>query len=158
MRLNDLKPAVGAKRAKVRLGRGMGSGLGKTCGFGHKGQKARSGCSCRAGFEGGQTPLYRRLPKFGFHSRRERFNVQLSLTELSNSGLDTIDMTQLVSAGLIPARTQKVQVVLSGSINRAVVVGGDIGLTVGARAAIEAAGGKVQECERCCGHRCAASD
>lgn len=149
MRLNDLKPAVGAKHAKVRLGRGMGSGLGKTCGFGHKGQKARSGCSRRAGFEGGQTPLYRRLPKFGFHSAKARFSEQLTLTELDCTGLEEIDVVKLVESGLVSARAERVKVMLSGKISRAVVIGCGVELTPGARAAIEAAGGKVEYCAEC---------
>ena len=157
MRLNDLKPAIGAKHAKLRLGRGMGSGLGKTCGFGHKGQKARSGCSRRAGFEGGQTPLYRRLPKFGFSSPKSRFSKQLTLTELNRSELTEVSIAQLVNTSLVPVRTERVKVVLSGKIDRAVTIACDVKVTAGARAAIEAAGGKILCREKCAGN-CTTSD
>ncbi len=146
MRLNDLKPAVGAKQKRVRLGRGIGSGLGKTCGFGHKGQKSRSGCSFRAGFEGGQTPLQRRLPKFGFRSLLQQSRCELTLSELDNSKLEEINLPNLIQAGLVTARIHKVKVILSGQITRPVklFVGRELKVTAGAAVAIETAGGTIQ--------------
>lgn len=141
MQLNDLRPACGAKQARRRIGRGIGSGLGKTCGFGHKGQKARSGCSFRPGFEGGQMPLYRRLPKLGFHSSMQRFSQEVTLSQIDKSDLNTIDLASLIDKGIISKRTQKAKIIYSGSIARAVTIASDVAVTVGARKAIEAAGG-----------------
>lgn len=144
MRLNTLKPAVGAKRNAKRLGRGIGSGKGKTCGCGHKGQTARSGYSKKRGFEGGQVPLQRRVPKFGFRSLEAKSTAEIRLNELQN--LDTksaIDMEVLRKANLIDANVKKVKVILSGKIEKAVTIKG-IKATVGARKAIEAVGGKVE--------------
>ena len=153
MRLNDLKPAAGAKQVKMRLGRGMGSGLGKTCGFGHKGQKARSGCSRRAGFEGGQTPLYRRLPKFGFHSPKQAQRAQITLTDLAKLELPRIDLKSLIASNVVPRGTRTAKVVLSGQLPKAVKIAGDIALTAGARQAILAAGGEIAAPERKCASR-----
>ena len=144
MRLNTLKPAPGSKKTGKRLGRGIGSGLGKTSGRGHKGQKARSGGYHKVGFEGGQMPLQRRLPKVGFSSRRSRFVAELNLHELGSVDTDAIDLLALKTAGLVDVQTDKVKVIASGEIKKAVTVRG-ISLTKGARAAIEAAGGKIED-------------
>ena len=143
MYLNTLKPAKGSNKASKRVGRGIGSGSGKTCGRGHKGQKSRSGGSVRVGFEGGQMPLQMRLPKFGFTSRISRYSTEVRLSEVEISGLDTISLAALVEANLIPARTRKAKIILSGELTRAVTVT-DVAVTKGARAAIEAAGGKIE--------------
>ena len=145
MYLNTLKPAEGSKKAAKRVGRGSGSGHGKTAGRGHKGQKSRSGGGVRAGFEGGQMPLQMRLPKFGFTSRRSRFVTELRLGEIDKSGLDAISLAALREAGLVPPRTRKAKIILSGEIGRTVSVDASVAVTRGARAAIEAAGGKVAE-------------
>ncbi|MGE0858919.1 MAG: 50S ribosomal protein L15 [Gammaproteobacteria bacterium] len=144
MRLNTLKPAAGAKKAAKRLGRGGGSGLGKTAGRGHKGQKSRAGGYHKVGFEGGQMPLQRRLPKYGFRSQSLRFNDEIRLHELNAVDANPIDLTALQAAGLVRHHTQTVKVILSGEITKAVTVKG-LGVTKGARAAIEAAGGKVED-------------
>ena len=144
MRLNTLKPAAGSKQAAKRPGRGIGSGFGKTSGRGHKGQKARSGGYHKVGFEGGQMPLQRRLPKVGFSSRRSRFVAELHLHELGSVDADVIDLLALKTAGLVNVQTDKVKVIASGEIKKAVTVRG-ISLTKGARAAIEAAGGKIED-------------
>ncbi|MGE3846097.1 MAG: 50S ribosomal protein L15 [Gammaproteobacteria bacterium] len=144
MRLNTLKPAAGAKKAAKRLGRGGGSGLGKTAGRGHKGQKSRAGGYHKVGFEGGQMPLQRRLPKYGFRSQSLRFNDEIRLHELNAVDADPIDLTALQAAGLVRHHTQTVKVILSGEITKAVTIKG-LGVTKGARAAIEAAGGKVED-------------
>ncbi len=142
MELNSIKPAAGAKHAKRRVGRGIGSGLGKTAGRGHKGQKSRSGGYHKVGFEGGQMPLQRRLPKRGFKSQSLRFNAEISLTALDHLGLEAVDMLALKQAGLVGELAKVVKVIKSGQINRAVKLDG-IGATAGAKAAIEAAGGSV---------------
>ena len=144
MRLNTLKPAAGAKKARKRLGRGGGSGLGKTAGRGHKGQKSRAGGYHKVGFEGGQMPLQRRLPKFGFRSLALRFNDEIRLHELNGLDANPIDLIALQAAGLVRHHTQTVKVILSGTIDKPVTIKG-LGVTKGARAAIEAAGGKVED-------------
>lgn len=144
MELNLLKPADGSKHAKRRVGRGIGCGLGKTCGRGHKGQKSRSGGFHKVGFEGGQMPLQRRLPKRGFVSLTRNDTAQVRLTDLQNLPIDTIDLLALKQAGLISARALSAKVVLTGEINRAVKLQGLL-LTKGARAAVEAAGGSIAE-------------
>jgi len=144
MRLNTLKPADGSKKDRKRVGRGIGSGLGKTCGRGHKGQKSRSGGFHKIGFEGGQMPLQRRLPKVGFTSRKSRFVDELRLNELALVDADVIDLDALKAANLISRETGSVKVFASGSIDKAVTLKG-IRVTKGARAAIEAAGGKIEE-------------
>jgi large subunit ribosomal protein L15 len=143
MRLNTIAPAEGAKHPKKRVGRGIGSGLGKTAGRGHKGQKSRSGGFHKVGFEGGQMPLQRRLPKRGFKSMAAGLTVQLRLTDLQNLAVADIDMLVLEQAGLIDNLTQAAKVFLSGAIDRKVNLKG-IGATKGAKAAIEAAGGTVE--------------
>lgn len=142
MRLNTMKPGVGAKKSAKRVGRGIGSGLGKTCGRGHKGQKSRAGGFHKVGFEGGQMPLQRRLPKRGFVSLSSGRNVEVRLSEIENLPVDEVDMLVLKRAGLIPANALSAKVVLSGEIRRKVTITG-VGATRGARAAIEAAGGSL---------------
>lgn len=142
MRLNTIKPAEGSKKAARRVGRGIGSGLGKTCGRGHKGQKSRAGGFHKVGFEGGQMPLQRRLPKRGFVSLTANGNAEVRLSELDRLPIDEIDLLALVQAGIVPAGTQNAKVILAGSISRKVTLRG-VGATKGALAAIEAAGGTV---------------
>jgi len=144
MRLNELKPAVGSHAAAKRVGRGIGSGLGKTGGRGHKGQKSRSGGFNKVGFEGGQMPLQRRLPKIGFRSRKGLVRDEIRLSELGGIEGDVVDMAALLKADLIMRSTKTVKIILSGKVERAVTVRG-IGVTKGARAAIEAAGGKIED-------------
>jgi large subunit ribosomal protein L15 len=144
MYLNTLKPAKGSNKAAKRVGRGIGSGYGKTCGRGHKGQKSRTGGGVRVGFEGGQMPLQMRLPKFGFSSRVWRFSAEVRLSEIELSGLETISLAALVEANIVSARTKKAKIILSGDISRAVTVTGVL-VTKGAKAAIEKAGGKVED-------------
>lgn len=144
MRLNTLSPAEGSRTSEKRLGRGIGSGLGKTGGKGHKGQKARSGGTVRRGFEGGQMPLYRRLPKFGFTSLSAGLYAEVRLNELAKVNSDVIDLVALKEANIVGLKTETVKVILSGEINKPVTLKG-IGATKGARAAIEAAGGKIEE-------------
>ena len=144
MRLNTLKPAPGSKHAAKRVGRGIGSGTGKTAGRGHKGQKSRSGGGIRPGFEGGQQPLQRRLPKFGFTSRIARVTAEVTLSELGKINGDVIDLQALKDADLIKESMMRAKVMLSGEITKAVTLKG-IRVTKGARAAIEAAGGKIEE-------------
>lgn len=144
MRLNTLKPAAGSKPTRKRVGRGIGSGLGKTCGRGHKGQKSRSGGKVQTGFEGGQMPLQRRLPKVGFRSRLAKLTGEVRLNEIAKVEGDTVDMLALYAADILPRTITRAKVILSGEIDRAVTVRG-LGVTKGARAAIEAAGGKVEE-------------
>ncbi len=144
MFLNTIQPAEGATHSSRRVGRGIGSGLGKTGGRGHKGQKSRSGGFHKVGFEGGQMPLQRRLPKRGFNSLTAAFNAEVRLSELALVAVDEIDMLALKQAGLIPANTQNVKVIASGEVTKAVTLKG-IKATKGAKAAIEAAGGKVEE-------------
>jgi len=143
MFLNSLSPAPGAKTAKKRLGRGIGSGLGKTGGRGHKGQKSRSGGSVKPGFEGGQMPLQRRLPKFGFTSRKAMQTAEVTLSELAKVAGDTATVATLKEAGLVKKNILFVKVIKSGEINRAITVQG-IKVTKGALELIEAAGGKVE--------------
>ena len=144
MRLNTLKPAAGSKSAAKRVGRGIGSGLGKTAGRGHKGQKSRTGGGIRPGFEGGQQPLQMRFPKFGFNSAKARITAEVTLSELAKVEADVIDVQALKDADIIKESIQRAKVMLSGEISKAVTVKG-IGVTKGARAAIEAAGGKIEE-------------
>jgi large subunit ribosomal protein L15 len=144
MRLNTLRPAEGAKTKAKRVGRGIGSGLGKTCGRGHKGLKSRSGGKVKPGFEGGQMPLKQRLPKFGFTSRKSLVSAEVRLSELNKVEGDTIDLLSLRAAGVINKNIEQVKVMLSGSIDRAVVIGDGVRVSKGAKAAIEAAGGKVE--------------
>ena len=144
MHLNTLSPAPGAKKAKKRVGRGIGSGLGKTGGRGHKGQKSRSGGGVRPGFEGGQMPLKQRLPKFGFTSRKALVHAEVRLHELNNVDADVVDIHALKNASLITRNIETVKIMLSGEINKPVTVRG-LSVTKGARAAIEAAGGKIEE-------------
>ena len=142
MELNGIKPAAGAKHAKRRVGRGIGSGLGKTAGRGHKGQKSRSGGYHKVGFEGGQMPMHRRLPKRGFKSHLLQFNAEITLTALEALGLAEVDLLSLKQAGLVGQLAKVVKVVNTGAIAKAVKLNG-IGATAGAKAAIEAAGGSV---------------
>lgn len=144
MRLNTLSPAPGRIKEGKRVGRGIGSGLGKTAGRGHKGQKARSGGSVRPGFEGGQMPLQKRLPKYGFTSRISRVTAEIRLSELNSVSGDLVDITTLRAAGLINRSITRAKVFMSGEVDRPVTVKG-LRVTKGARAAIEAAGGKVEE-------------
>lgn len=142
MRLNTIKPGEGSKKVSRRVGRGIGSGLGKTCGRGHKGQKSRAGGFHKVGFEGGQMPLQRRLPKRGFVSLTRARNAEVRLSELDKLPIDDIDLLALKQAGVIPADSLSAKVILSGEIARKVTLRG-IGATKGALAAIEAAGGSV---------------
>ncbi len=144
MELNNLKPGAGSKHAKKRVGRGIGSGLGKTCGRGHKGQKSRAGGFHKVGFEGGQMPLQRRLPKRGFNSLTAARNAEVRLSEINKLDEAEIDLLVLKSAGLISGDALSAKVILSGEIGRKVVLRG-VGATKGAKAAIEAAGGSVAE-------------
>jgi large subunit ribosomal protein L15 len=142
MQLNTISPADGSKKARRRVGRGIGSGLGKTAGRGHKGQKSRSGGYHKVGFEGGQMPLQRRLPKRGFKSRTLAFNAEITLTTLEKLGATEVDMLSLKQAGLVGEMIKVVKVVKTGTLSKAVKLTG-IGATVGAKAAIEAAGGSL---------------
>ena len=144
MRLNTLKPAKGSRPDAKRIGRGLGSGFGKTAGRGHKGQKSRAGGSIRPGFEGGQMPLQMRIPKFGFSSRVSRTIEQVTLSEINKVEGDEVDLVALKKASLIKHNTLRAKIILSGEIKKAVTVRG-LGVTKGARQAIEAAGGKVEE-------------
>lgn len=145
MRLNTIKPAAGSKTAPKRVGRGIGSGLGKTCGRGHKGQHARAGGYHKVGFEGGQMPLQRRLPKVGFKSRRAKFVAQVGLAKLAKLDNEVIDLSALIAAGFVPANTQKAKIMLSGKLEKAVKINATSGvvLTKGAKAALEAVGGSI---------------
>jgi large subunit ribosomal protein L15 len=142
MELNGIKPADGAKHAKRRVGRGIGSGLGKTAGRGHKGQKSRSGGYHKVGFEGGQMPMHRRLPKRGFKSHLLQFNAEVTLTALDALGVTEADMLTLKQLGAVAEKAKVVKVINTGAITKAVKLTG-IGATAGAKAAIEAAGGSV---------------
>jgi large subunit ribosomal protein L15 len=144
MRLNELKPAEGAKRGRVRVGRGIGSGKGKTAGRGHKGQHSRSGGYHKVGFEGGQMPMQRRLPKVGFNSRMGLRTAEIRLHELNKIDADVIDVNALQAANLISRNIKRVKVMAAGKIEKAVTLKG-IKVTQGARTAIEAAGGKIEE-------------
>ncbi len=142
MELNDIKPAEGAKHAKRRVGRGIGSGLGKTAGRGHKGQKSRSGGGPAVGFEGGQMPMHRRLPKRGFKSHLLQFNDEITLTALDALGAAEVDLLTLKQAGAVGQNAKVVKVINTGAITKAIKLTG-LGATAGAKAAIEAAGGSV---------------
>ena len=146
MQLNTLQPAAGSKKNAKRVGRGIGSGTGKTCGRGHKGQKSRSGGFTKVGFEGGQMPLQRRLPKVGFASRSAKLSAEVRLYELTKIDADVIDLAALIKADIVPAQTKKAKVIASGKIDKAVQLKG-IKVTPGARKAIEAAGGKIEDAE-----------
>jgi large subunit ribosomal protein L15 len=142
MELNTIKPAAGAKKARRRVGRGIGSGLGKTAGRGHKGQKSRAGGYHKVGFEGGQMPLQRRLPKRGFKSLTLKFNAEITLADLQKLAADEVDVPTLKQAGLVGELAKVVKVIKSGELSKKVVLKG-VGATAAAKAAIEAAGGSV---------------
>ncbi len=144
MRLNTLKPAVGAKRNARRVGRGIGCGFGKTCGRGHKGQHSRSGGFHKVGFEGGQMPLQRRLPKVGFSSRSARYVAEVRLSEIDKLSEETVDLEALKNANVIARDIKTARVILSGEISRAVTLTGLV-VTKGAREAVATAGGKVED-------------
>jgi large subunit ribosomal protein L15 len=143
MKLNNLSPAEGSKQERKRVGRGIGSGLGKTAGRGHKGQKSRSGGFHKVGFEGGQMPLQRRLPKRGFASRTSRYNAEVRLYQLEVMNTDVIDLETLKAEKIVGHDAKKVKIINTGELSRAITVKG-LGVTKGAQAAIEAAGGKVE--------------
>jgi len=143
MRLNEIKPAAGSKKPKLRVGRGASAGQGKTCGRGGKGQKARKGGYHKVGFEGGQMPLQRRLPKRGFASRTARYNAEVALYELQVMKADVIDLEALKAENVVGHAARKVKVINTGELKRAVTIKG-LGVSKGAQAAIEAAGGKVE--------------
>ena len=142
MELNTIKPAEGSKKARRRVGRGIGSGLGKTAGRGHKGQKSRAGGYHKVGFEGGQMPLQRRLPKRGFKSQNLKFNGEVTLAQLEILGAGEVDLLSLKAAGLVSQNVKNVKVIKTGEVTKAVKLTG-IGATAGAKAAIEAAGGSL---------------
>ncbi len=144
MRLNTVAPSSGSRPDRKRVGRGIGSGFGKTCGRGHKGQKSRAGGLHKIGFEGGQMPLQRRLPKRGFKSLTNRYNVEVRLSEISRLAVEEIDLSVLKQAGVIGQHALSAKVILSGEIGRKVVLRG-VGVTSGARSAVEAAGGSTGE-------------
>ena len=144
MRLNTLSPALGSRKNAKHVGRGIGSGVGKTAGRGHKGQKSRSGGKVRPGFEGGQMPLQKRLPKYGFSSRMSRTSAQVRLGELGSVKADVIDLAALKAADLVRDDASRARIFLSGDLNKAVTVKG-LAVTKGAREAIENAGGKVED-------------
>ncbi|MDA1342861.1 MAG: 50S ribosomal protein L15 [Proteobacteria bacterium] len=143
MFLNTIQASEGSRKKSRRVGRGIGCTMGKTCGKGHKGQKARSGGFHKVGFEGGQMPLQRRLPKIGFRSRTAKYSAEVRLGELEGLNLDAVDLVILIENNIVPAFTKKAKVILSGEIKRAVNLKG-INVTGGAKLAIEAAGGKVE--------------
>jgi large subunit ribosomal protein L15 len=143
MQLNDLQPAKGSRKSAKRVGRGIGSGLGKTCGRGHKGQKSRSGGFHKVGFEGGQMPLQRRLPKVGFNSRTAKTSAEVRLSELNKIVADVIDLKALLAANVVSAQTLKAKIIASGEVTKAVKLKG-IAVTPGAQKAIEAAGGSIE--------------
>lgn len=143
MKLNSISPAEGSKKDRKRVGRGSGSGSGKTGGRGYNGQKARSGGLPKIGFEGGQMPLQRRVPKRGFASRTQRYNAEVRLYELAGLKSDVIDKAALQAAGIVARDARKIKIINTGEITRAVTIKG-VGVTKGAQAAIEAAGGKVE--------------
>ena len=144
MHLNTLSPAPGRKTTKKRVGRGIGSGFGKTCGRGHKGLKSRSGGTVKPGFEGGQMPLQKRLPKYGFTSRIGRVTAEIRTSELNSVEGDVVDLDALKKADLIAGTIKRAKIFLSGEIKKAKTIKG-LAVTKGAKAAIEAAGGKVEE-------------
>jgi large subunit ribosomal protein L15 len=143
MFLNSIQPAAGSHKKAKRVGRGIGSGLGKTCGRGHKGQKSRAGGFHKVGFEGGQMPLQRRLPKVGFSSRTKKYSAEVRLNELELVDADIIDLNALIAANLIPAFSKNAKVIQSGVITKSITLKG-IKVTVGAKASIEAAGGRIE--------------
>ena len=143
MHLNSLAPQLQSRPNKKRVGRGIGSGLGKTCGRGHKGQKSRSGGSVKPGFEGGQMPIQRRVPKFGFTSRVGRVSAEVRTSELNALSAETITLDVLKSAGLIRKNMKRAKVVFSGDLTKSIKLSGEIGVTKGARVAIEAKGGTI---------------
>jgi large subunit ribosomal protein L15 len=147
MRLNNLKPAAGAKKTRHRVGRGVGSGWGKTAGRGHKGQKARAGGFHKLGFEGGQMPLHRRLPKRGFTSPTRNDVAEVRLSELETMQAADIDLAELQAAGIVPRHALGAKLILSGKLSRKVTIKADVKASKGARAAIEAAGGNVEVAE-----------
>ncbi len=144
MQLNDIKPTKGSRKSANRVGRGIGSGNGKTCGRGHKGQSSRSGGFHKVGFEGGQMPLQRRLPKVGFSSIVGRTTAEVRLDELAKVDADVVDLNALQDAGILSRNMKRAKVFLSGKIDKAVTIQG-LGVTKGARAAIETAGGEIEE-------------
>ncbi len=144
MRLNEISSTPGARNQKKRVGRGIGSGLGKTCGRGHKGQKSRSGGFHKVGFEGGQMPLQRRLPKVGFNTFSARFKASVRTGELNSLDIDVVDVEALIKLGAVPARTRAVKVFLSGEVTRPLTLKG-IQVSKGAREAIESAQGKIED-------------
>lgn len=147
MRLNTLKPGPGAKHARKRVGRGAGSGMGKTCGRGHKGQRSRAGGGAARGFEGGQMPLQRRLPKYGFHSQKAKTRGEVRLDVLARLAADAgseIDLAAIKARKLVDQRVRRVKVIASGTLDAAIVLRG-LAVTRGARAAIEAAGGRIED-------------
>jgi large subunit ribosomal protein L15 len=144
MRLNEMSPAPGSKKIRLRVGRGASAGQGKTCGRGVKGQRARKGGYHKVGFEGGQMPLQRRLPKFGFRSKIAPTVAEVRLSELAKVKADVIDLEALKAANVVPAFAERARIVASGGISRAVTIKG-VHLTKGAKAAVEAAGGKIEE-------------
>ena len=143
MYLNTIQPSLGSRKKSKRVGRGIGCTLGKTCGRGHKGQKSRSGGFHKVGFEGGQMPLQRRLPKVGFKSQISKYSAEVRLSELNSLAADVIDLKALIAANIVPIFTKKAKVIQSGSVMKAVNLKG-IKVTEGARKSIEAAGGKVE--------------
>ena len=144
MRLNKLKPACGAKKDRKRVGRGIGCGSGKTCGRGHKGQTARSGYSKKMGFEGGQMPLQRRLPKFGFHSMAQKYTQEVRLSDLNLLDVEKVDLEVLKKANVISRNIKRAKIIVSGEINKAVFIYGLV-VSKGAREKIVAKGGKVED-------------
>lgn len=143
MFLNTIQPSKGSRKKAKRVGRGIGSTLGKTCGRGHKGQKSRSGGFHKVGFEGGQMPLQRRLPKVGFSSRSKKHSAQVRLHELNGLNVEIIDLNALIEADIVPAFTKKAKIIMSGEVNKAIAIKG-IHVTPGAKSAIESAGGKIE--------------
>jgi large subunit ribosomal protein L15 len=143
MFLNTIRSSEGARKKSKRVGRGIGCTLGKTCGRGHKGQKSRSGGFHKVGFEGGQMPLQRRLPKIGFTSLISKYSAEVKLNELGGLNVDVIDLKTLIDANIVPAFTKKAKIIKSGELTKAVTIKG-IKVTSGAKASIEAAGGKVE--------------
>lgn len=147
MHLNTIQPAPGSKRSKKRVGRGIGSGSGKTAGRGHKGQHSRAGGYHKVGFEGGQMPLQRRLPKRGFHSRKAAKTAEVRLHELDKLDLEIVDLQALKTANIVPAITRKVKVIATGKLSKALILKG-LTVTKGARTALEAAGGSIEDPEQ----------
>ncbi len=143
MYLNTIQSAYGSRKERKRVGRGIGSTLGKTCGRGHKGQKSRSGGFHKVGFEGGQMPLQRRLPKVGFTSRVKKYSAEVTLSEVNSLSVDVVDLASLVSANLVPAFTKTVKIIKSGEVSKSITIKG-LKVTAGAKVSIETAGGKVE--------------